>query len=100
VADIFFEDLTAGYRTRVGEYALTAEEIVEFASRWDPYPFHTDPRAAQGSVFGGLTASSCHRFAITTLLSEVLINQAGVPILTQRVSLLVARRSASSTLAP
>lgn len=65
---IYYEDLEAGYRTRVGPYLLTREDIVEFASRWDPYPFHTDERAAERSVFGGLTASSCHLFAVTTLL--------------------------------
>ena len=68
MARIYFEDLEAGYRTEVGEYQVTAEEIVEFASRWDPYPFHTDEDAAKQSIFGGLTASSCHLFAITTLL--------------------------------
>ena len=64
----WFEDLEAGYRTRIGPYPLSRDEIVGFASRWDPYPFHTDERAAKLSVFGGLTASSCHLFAITTLL--------------------------------
>lgn len=65
---LWFEDLEKGYTTRIGPYALDRDEIVEFASRWDPYPFHTDEAAARESVFGGLTASSCHLFAITTLL--------------------------------
>jgi len=149
---LYLDDLSPGYRTRVGEYPLSADEIVEFASRWDPYPFHTDERAASESHFGGLTASSCHLFAITTLLwhrnpdpiavlamlgkdeirfpnparpgdrltyttecvearasqkkpdrgivtlADALLNQDGVPILTQRVSLLVARKGGSGTL--
>jgi acyl dehydratase len=65
---IYYEDLEGGYRTSVGPYELARQEIVEFARRWDPYPFHTDEQAAADSVFGGLTASSCHLFAITTLL--------------------------------
>ncbi|MGH0028273.1 MAG: MaoC/PaaZ C-terminal domain-containing protein [Myxococcota bacterium] len=65
---IWFEDLEAGYTTRIGPYRLERDEIVEFARHWDPYPFHTDEQAAADSVFGGLTASSCHLFAITTLL--------------------------------
>lgn len=68
MARIYFEDLAVDYRTRIGPYPLSRDEIVEFATRWDPYPFHTDEAAAKESVFGGLTASSCHLFAITTLL--------------------------------
>ena len=64
----YLDDVEVGYRSSVGGYELTAEEIVEFAGRWDPFPFHTDERAAKASVFGGLTASSCHIFAICTRL--------------------------------
>ncbi len=36
---------------------LTAEEIIEFASQFDPQPYHLDPVAAEASIFGGLCAS-------------------------------------------
>ena len=65
---LYFENIHVGYRSRVGHYELTAEEIVEFASRWDPQPFHVDEQAARESVFGGLVASSLHLFAICTRL--------------------------------
>jgi acyl dehydratase len=47
-----------------GRYALTEAEILEVGERWDPQPFHTDPVAAEASLFGGLVASSVHLFAI------------------------------------
>ncbi len=64
----YFEDLEVGYRSRVGSYVLSADEIVAFARRWDPQPFHVDEEAARRSLYKGLTASSLHLFAICTRL--------------------------------
>ena len=64
----YFEDLAVGYRSEVGRWQLDRDEVVEFAKRWDPQPFHTDEAAAARSIFGGLTASSLHLFAICTRL--------------------------------
>ena len=36
---------------------LTEDEIIAFAREWDPQPFHVDPVAAKGSIYGGLIAS-------------------------------------------
>ena len=63
-----FDELEVGYTSSVGTYTLERAEIIEFAKRWDPYPFHIDEEAADRSLFGGLTASSCHIFAICTAL--------------------------------
>ena len=52
-----FEDYHAGDVQEFGDYQVTEEEIVEFASRFDPQPFHTDPQAARDSIYGGLIAS-------------------------------------------
>ena len=65
---LFFDDIESGYTSVVGTWTLTAEEIIEFAQRWDPQPFHIDPKRAAHSVFGGLVASSLHLFAICTRL--------------------------------
>lgn len=65
---LYFDDIEIGYRSEVGTYTLTESEIVEFASRWDPQPFHIDKKAASASIFGGLIASSLHLFAICTRL--------------------------------
>lgn len=65
---LYFDDIAVGYRSRVGTYTLTETEVVDFASKWDPQPFHIDKAAAEKSIFGGLTASSLHLFAICTRL--------------------------------
>ena len=65
---LYFDDIDESYVSEVGTYTLTAEEIIDFASRWDPQPFHTNEELAQQSVFGGLVASSLHLFAICTRL--------------------------------
>lgn len=41
----------------VGSVTVTEQEIVDFASRYDPQPFHTDPQAARSSFYSGLIAS-------------------------------------------
>lgn len=72
MTDLSFEDIRVGSRNRVGEYAVTEEEILEFGRRFDPRPFHSDPAAAAGSAFGGLVASGCHVFCIRSLLASRL----------------------------
>jgi len=52
-----FEEFTAGTVLRAGPRAVTATEIVEFARRYDPQPFHVDPERAAASRWGGLIAS-------------------------------------------
>ncbi len=64
----FFDDIPDDYRSVVGTWALTEASLIAFARAWDPQPFHTDPVAADQSVFGGLVASSAHLFAICTRL--------------------------------
>ncbi|MBP1687354.1 MAG: hypothetical protein H6Q33_3497 [Deltaproteobacteria bacterium] len=69
---LYFEDLTVGRTLQSGPYDVTKDEIIEFASRWDPQPTHTDEARAQASIFGGLTASGCHSFAISSVLAKRL----------------------------
>ncbi len=64
----YFEDLEVGQRFESGSYTLTADEIREFALRFDPQPFHTDEEAARDSFFKGLAASGWHTAAITMRL--------------------------------
>jgi acyl dehydratase len=52
-----FDDLTPGMTFRAGPRQVTLEEIVEFARRYDPQPFHTDPQAAKASRWGGVISS-------------------------------------------
>ncbi|RVQ65683.1 dehydratase [Croceicoccus ponticola] len=59
-----FEDLTVG-ETRVSSpRTVTQDEILEFARKYDPQWFHTDPDAAKQSVFGQVVASGIHVLAM------------------------------------
>jgi acyl dehydratase len=53
----YWEDFYAGQVREIGGYSLTEEEIIEFARKYDPQPFHTDKDKARQSPFGGLIAS-------------------------------------------
>jgi acyl dehydratase len=53
----WFEDYAVGEAFEFGDYAITETEIIEFARRYDPQPFHVDAAAAAESHFGGLVAS-------------------------------------------
>lgn len=72
------EDATVGETIDCGSYAVEADEIREFAERYDPQPFHVDPDAARESQFGGLVASGWHTGAITQrLLVEGFLEGSG-----------------------
>jgi acyl dehydratase len=47
----------------IGSLLFTAEDIIEFARKFDPQPFHTDAELAKNYVFGGLCASGWHTCA-------------------------------------
>ena len=54
---IYLDDFRAGEVREFGRHVVTEEEIIDFAKRYDPQPFHVDPEAAKASTFGGLIAS-------------------------------------------
>lgn len=56
----YWEDYEVGALIELGSTSMTKEEIVEFASRYDPQPFHVDEAAAKESFFKGLIASGWH----------------------------------------
>lgn len=61
----YFEDFVPGETTEFGAYDVTREEVVEFASKYDPQPFHLDDEAASRTFFGKLSASGWHTCAMT-----------------------------------
>lgn len=65
---LYLEDLHAGAVFYSGNYEVSATEIMEFARRYDPQPFHTDAEAAKRTFFKGLAASGWHTAAITMRL--------------------------------
>ncbi len=60
-----FEDLYKGQVIRLKGITLTREMITDFATRFDPLPFHLDEKAAQASLLGGLCASGWQTCALS-----------------------------------
>lgn len=60
----YLDDLTPGQRFTSPGLTLTEAEIIDFAWRYDPQPFHLDANAAAESPYGGLIASGFQSLAI------------------------------------
>ena len=46
----FYEDIAVGQKSAFGHYEVTREEVIDFAQKYDPQPFHLDDEAAAGSI--------------------------------------------------
>jgi acyl dehydratase len=64
-AMIYFEDLEVGAQRDFGTYEVTRKEVLEFAGKYDPQPFHLSDEAAAKTHFGRLAASGWHTAAMT-----------------------------------
>ena len=73
---IYYEDLVVGSsRSSAREYEVTREEVIEFASKYDPQPFHLDDAIAAKTFFGRLSASGWHTAAMVMRLQvETMLN--------------------------
>jgi len=73
----YFEDYVPGSVHELGTISISEPEIIEFARRYDPQPFHVDAEAARHTQFGGLIASGWQtaglmmRLAVDHYLSSV-----------------------------
>jgi acyl dehydratase len=56
----YFEDFHPGQDIDLGTRSVSEEEIIAFASAFDPQPFHVDKEAAAQSIYGGVIASGWH----------------------------------------
>lgn len=65
---MWLEDFEVGQTFEAPPYLVSQDEIQAFASEFDPQPFHTDPVAAEESVFGELVASGWHMTALNMKL--------------------------------
>ena len=65
---LFFEDIDVGETPLSGAYEVSKEEIIEFATQFDPQPFHLDEEAAKKTLLGGLSASGWHTASISMRL--------------------------------
>jgi acyl dehydratase len=64
----WFDDLTLEMRFKSAEVSVTKEDIVRFATEFDPQPFHVDEVAAENTAFNGLAASGWHTAALAMRL--------------------------------
>lgn len=71
---MYFEDFTAGYSFLTESHTVSKDEIVNFATQWDPQPFHIDEIQANDYPYGGLIASGWH----TLLISFRLVLETGI----------------------
>lgn len=60
----YFEDYELGAVYEFGTVTVTEPEIIEFAKRFDPQPFHVDPELAKQTIYGGIIASGWHTGSI------------------------------------
>jgi acyl dehydratase len=66
---IHWEDLTPGSVRELGTTSVDADQIKDFAARYDPQPFHLDEEAGRNSLFGGLCASGWQTCALAMRLT-------------------------------
>lgn len=62
---LYLEDIKIGAKHSFGRYEVTRDEVIEFASKYDPQPFHLSDEAAARTHFGRIAASGWHTCAMT-----------------------------------
>lgn len=62
----YWDDLNEGERLSCSPVVFEQEEIINFAKRYDPQPFHIEEEIAKASIFGGLIASALHTISACT----------------------------------
>ncbi len=78
---LYFEDLVVGHKSAFGRYVVTRTEVLEFAQKYDPQPFHLSDEAAAETHFGRLAASGWHTAAMMMRMlveNMSVIQQAGL----------------------
>lgn len=80
--EMYFEDFTVGQKFTTPTSTLTEDEIIDFAGKYDPQPFHVDREAARNSLYGGLIASGFQTMGLCFRLfyqEGLLSNNLGSP---------------------
>lgn len=65
----YFDDLSIGETFGTPGRTVPKAEIIEFANRYDPQPFHLDEISAEESMFGQIIASGLHTLCLSTRLT-------------------------------
>ena len=73
---IYFEDLIVGAEREFGTYEVTREEVINFARKYDPQPFHLSDEGAANTHFGRLCASGWHTAAmVMAVIARAVVNE-------------------------
>ena len=67
--DRYYEDFSVGDSFTLGSVEMVEEEMIAFATQFDPQRFHVDPEAAAQTIYGGLIASGWHTGSLMMRLS-------------------------------
>ncbi|MFL2986142.1 MAG: MaoC family dehydratase [Candidatus Poriferisodalaceae bacterium] len=115
VKDRCYEDFSIGESFILGSVEMVEEEMLAFATQFDPQRFHVDAEAAAQTMYGGLIASGWHtgslmmRLTAEGFLGEHSLGAAGLSelswpapvrvgdVLTLQVEILAMRESASKS---
>jgi acyl dehydratase len=74
---LYLEDFTPGQEIELGSRSVSKEEIIAFATQFDPQLFHIDEDAAKETIYGGLIASGWHTVLLfMRLLADGLLANA------------------------
>ena len=72
----YFEDMPVGLKSEAeASYTFTAEEIKQFAGKWDPMPFHVDEELAAQTPLGKLFACSTHVLSAGVKLTHEMMDE-------------------------
>ena len=74
--DLYWEDFKVGDTASIGERVVDRDEVIAFATAYDPQPFHIDEAAAEQSMFKGPIASGWHTVAMTMrMMCDAYLNR-------------------------
>jgi len=72
----FYDDFSVGEKFSLGTVVMKEEEMINFATQFDPQRFHLDPEAAAETIYGGLIASGWHTGSLMMkLLTEGFLGE-------------------------
>ncbi len=72
----FYDDFSVGEKFSLGTVVMKEEEMINFATQFDPQRFHLDPEAAAQTIYGGLIASGWHTGSLMMkLLTEGFLGE-------------------------
>ena len=78
----YFEDVQIGTVREFGSKTVSKDEIIKFATKFDPQPFHIDEKAAADSIYEGIIASGWHTASLTMrmMVDHMVSSRAGLAL--------------------